>query len=66
MCVGVTAEFLLQGQTPFDVADEDILSLLEDLQKKQDDVSISSPVSVCTNTRFVRILPILLVTFVHL
>ncbi|XP_020368181.1 protein phosphatase 1 regulatory subunit 12C [Rhincodon typus] len=26
------------GQTPFDVADEDILGLLEDLQKKQDDL----------------------------
>lgn len=33
--------FFPQGQTAFDVADEDVLGYLEELQKKQNLVSLS-------------------------
>lgn len=37
---------LHQGQRPCDLADEEVLSLLEELARKQEDVSLGHPLSL--------------------
>lgn len=37
---------LHQGQRPCDLADEEVLSLLEELARKQEDVSLGRPLSL--------------------
>lgn len=44
---------MTQGQTAFDVADEDVLGYLEELQKKQNLVSVCVSAN-CTGTKTVQ------------
>lgn len=40
-----------QGQRPCDLADEEVLSLLEELAQKQEDVSLRGPLPSCQHLR---------------